>query len=157
MVDVLQRNVDAVLAQRAENGQPMFPHINHPNFGWAITSEELMQIRCEQFFEVYNGHPAVHNEGDAGHPGTERMWDIAITWRLAFLGLGAMYGLATDDGHNYHTNGVHLSNPGRGWVRVRSRRLDAEDLVAALEAGDFYSSSGVELRDVRRGPDRLRV
>ncbi len=157
VVDVLQRNVDAVLAQRAETGQPMFPHINHPNFGWAITAEELMQIRGEQFFEVYNGHPAVHNEGDAGHPGTERMWDIALTWRLAFLGLGPMYGLATDDGHNYHTNGVHLSNPGRGWVRVRSRRLDAADLVAALEAGDFYSSSGVELRDVRRGPDRLRV
>jgi len=157
VVDVLQRNVDAVLAQRRETGQPMFPHINHPNFGWAITAEELMQVRGERFFEVYNGHPAVFNEGDAGHPGTERMWDIALTWRLAFLGLGTLYGLATDDGHNYHTNAVNLSNPGRGWVRVRAKSLQVEELIAALEAGDFYSTSGVELRDVRRDRDRLRV
>jgi len=157
VVDALQRNVDAVLAQRAATGQPMFPHINHPNFGWGITAEDLMQIRGEQFFEVYNGHPSVHNEGDAGHPGTERMWDIALTWRLAFLGLGPMYGLATDDGHNYHTNSVSLSNPGRGWVQVRAQSLKVEQLIAALEAGEFYSSSGVELRDVRREHDRLRV
>ncbi len=157
VVDVLQRNTDAVLAQRKATGQPMFPHINHPNFGWAITAEELMQIRGEQFFEVYNGHPAVHNEGDAGHPGTERMWDIALTWRLAFLNLGPMFGLAVDDGHHYHTNDVQLSNAGRGWVHVRAKSLRVEDLIAALEAGDFYASSGVELRDVRRHGDRLDV
>ncbi len=157
VVEALQRNVDAVLAQRAATGQPMFPHINHPNFGWGITAEELMQIRGEQFFEVYNGHPSVYNEGDAGHPSIERMWDIALTWRLAFLGLGPLYGLATDDGHNYHTNSVNLSNPGRGWVQVRSRSLQVEHIIAALEAGDFYSSSGVELLDVRREHDRLRV
>ena len=157
VVDVLQRNTDAVLAQRKATGQPMFPHINHPNFGWAITAEELMQIRGEQFFEIYNGHPAVHNEGDAGHPGTERMWDIALTWRLAFLNLGPMFGLAVDDGHHYHTNDVQLSNAGRGWVQVRAKSLRVEDLIAALEAGDFYASSGVELRDVRRHGDRLDV
>lgn len=157
VVDVLQRNTDAVLAQRKATGQPMFPHINHPNFGCAITAEELMQIRGEQFFEVYNGHPAVHNEGDAGHPGTERMWDIALTWRLAFLNLGPMFGLAVDDGHHYHTNDVQLSNAGRGWVHVRAKSLRVEDLIAALEAGDFYASSGVELRDVRRHGDRLDV
>ena len=157
VVDVLQRNTDAVLAQRKATGQPMFPHINHPNFGWAITAEELMQIRGEQFFEVYNGHPAVHNEGDAGHPGTERMWDIALTWRLAFLNLGPMFGLAVDDGHHYHTNDVQLSNAGRGWVHVRAKSLRVEDLIAALEAGDFYASSGVELRDVQRHGDRLDV
>lgn len=156
-LDVLQRNVDAVLAQRRATGQPMFPHINHPNYGWAITAEELMQVRGEQFFEIYNGHPAVYNEGDAGHPSTERMWDIALTWRLAFLGLGPLYGLAVDDGHNYHTNSVKLSNAGRGWVHVRSRSLDPASLIAALEAGDFYASSGVPLRDVRRSPDRLTV
>jgi hypothetical protein len=157
VVEVLQRNVDAVRAQRRETGQPMFLHVNHPNFGWAITAEELMQVRGEKFFEVYNGHPAVHNEGDAGHPSMERMWDIALTWRLAILDLGTLYGLAVDDGHSYFTNSVQLSNPGRGWVQVRARSLKVEDLIGALEAGDFYSTSGVELRDVRREKDRLRV
>ena len=157
VLDVLQRNADAVLAQRRETGQPMFPHINHPNFVWGITAEELMQVRGERFFEVYNGHPSVYNEGDAGHPGTERIWDIALTWRLAFLKLGPLYGLAVDDGHHYHTNSVTLSNAGRGWVQVRSRSLQVNDLIAALEAGDFYASSGVELADVRREKDRLVV
>jgi hypothetical protein len=68
-----------------------------------------------------------------------------------------MFGLGVDDGHHYHTNDVQLSNAGRGWVHVRARSLRVEDLIAALEAGDFYASSGVELRDVRRHGDRLDV
>ena len=34
VVEVLQRNIDAVIAQREATGIPMFPHINHPNFHW---------------------------------------------------------------------------------------------------------------------------
>jgi hypothetical protein len=32
---------------------------------------------------------------------------------------------------------------------VRSEKLDAASLIAAMEAGDFYASSGLMLRDVR--------
>src|SRR5688572_11217759 len=39
VTDVIQRNVDEVMAQRKRTGQPMFPHVNHPNFGWGITAE----------------------------------------------------------------------------------------------------------------------
>ena len=157
VVDVLQRNINAVLAQRRETGRPMFLHVNHPNFGWAITAEELMQVRGMPFFEVHNGHPSVHNEGDAGHPGTERMWDIALAWRLAFLGLEPLLGLAVDDGHHYHAWSPDRSNPGRGWVWVRSRELTPGAIVRAMEQGDFYASSGVVLRDVQRGDGRLLV
>jgi len=52
VTDVIQRNVDAVLAQRRRTGQAMIPHVNHPNFGWAITAEELMPVRGDKFFEV---------------------------------------------------------------------------------------------------------
>ncbi|MEZ4905638.1 MAG: hypothetical protein R2822_29685 [Spirosomataceae bacterium] len=31
-VEVMQNNIDLVVAQRRQTGQPMFPHINHPNF-----------------------------------------------------------------------------------------------------------------------------
>jgi len=68
----MQKNVDAVLAQEKKTGQPMFPHINHPNFGWGITAEELAQVRGERFFEVYNGHPGVRNYGDEAHASVER-------------------------------------------------------------------------------------
>ena len=157
ILEVLQNNVDAVLEQRRRTGQPMFAHLNHPNFGWGVTAEELMRVRGERFFEVYNGHPGVNNAGDTNHAGTDRIWDIVLTRRLAELGLEPMFGMATDDSHHYHTNAVGKSNSGRGWVMVRSARLTATDLVQAMEAGDFYASNGVRLKEVRRGPGALSL
>src|SRR5688572_14143669 len=157
VVDVLQRNVNAVLEQRGRTGQPMFPHINHPNFGWGITAEELMRIQGDKFFEVYNGHPAVNNEGDLYHASTERIWDIVLTFRLAELGLEPMYGTAVDDAHNYHVMRRTNANTGRGWVMVRSAELTPASLIAAMERGDFYSSSGVRLRDFRVSTNSLII
>lgn len=146
--DTIQNNVRAVLEQRAATGRPMMVHVNHPNFGYAITAEDLMHIRGERFFEVYNGHPAVANAGDELHAGTERIWDIVLTQRLAQLGLPIMYGLAVDDGHNYHRVSHHKSNPGRGWVMVLAQELSTKALIDSLEAGRFYASTGVTLRNI---------
>jgi hypothetical protein len=157
IVSTMQRTINAVLDQRKRTGVPMFPHINHPNFQWAITAEELMQLDNERFFEVYNGHPSVHNEGDDLHAGTERVWDIILTERLARLGKDVMYGIGTDDAHNYHQNPQKKSRPGRGWVMVRTAKLDVNSLIAAMEAGDFYASSGVTLSDVRRDKNGLSL
>ncbi len=157
VLEVMQRNVDAVAAQRAKTKQPMFVHMNHPNFGWAITAEDLARVRGERFFEVYNGHPTVYNNGDNLHAGTERMWDIILTQRLAELGLEPMLGVAVDDAHNYHGRDPKLSNAGRGWVMVRAARLTPESIVHAMERGDFYATTGVRLKDVRRETDRLSV
>lgn len=155
--DVLRKNVDAVMEQRRKTGQPMFPHLNHPNFHYAVTAEELMKVRNERFFEVYNGHPSVHNEGDETHAGTERIWDVINAFRLTELGMPPLYGLATDDGHAYHEFSPKKSNPGRGWVMVRSSKLAPASLVNAMEAGDFYASSGVVLADVKRGKKQLSL
>ena len=157
VLDVIQRNVDAVLAQREATGQPMVPHVNHPNFGWALTVEDLMHVRGERFFEVYNGHPQVHNFGEAGHPSVERMWDIALSFRFGDLGLGVMYGLAVDDAHNYHRMVISNSNPGRGWIVVRAPELKAGALIEAMERGEFYASSGVRLKDVKATKKNLTV
>jgi len=155
--DVMQRNMDALLAQRKATGQPMFMHLNHPNFGWGVTAEELMRVKGEQFFEVYNGHPIVRDKGDKRHASTERMWDIILTRRLAELKLGILYGLATDDAHNYHGINPKHSNAGRGWVMVRAEKLEANALVAALEAGNFYASTGVTLNEVKRSPKMISL
>jgi hypothetical protein len=157
VIQAMQRTVSAVLEQRKRTGVPMFPHINHPNFKWAITAEELMQVEGERFFEVYNGHPSVHNEGDELHTGVDRVWDIILTERLAVLGKEAMFGLATDDSHQYHNEPNKLSHPGRGWVMVRAPKLEIGELIKAMEAGDFYASSGVTLQDVRREKNQLAV
>lgn len=147
VLEAMQRNVDAVLQQRKETGVPMFPHINHPNFYYAISTQDMIDLHGERFFEVYNGHPLVHNEGDSLHPGTEQMWDEI---NLAYLKRGQplLMGLGTDDSHSYHQFGTAYSNAGRGWVMVYADSLNAETLIAAMERGDFYASSGVILKNV---------
>ncbi len=157
VLEVMRRNVDAVLEQRARTHQPMFPHLNHPNFGWGVTAEDLARVGGERFFEVYNGHPAVRNEGDANHPGTERIWDIVLTRRLAELGLPPLFGTATDDSHNYHTNSSSLSNSGRGWVMVRSRLLTAESLIRSMELGEFYATTGVRLTRLQQSREGIEL
>lgn len=148
VVDTIQRNLDAIIAHGKTVGKPVLAHINHPNFGWSLTAEDLATIRGERFFEVYNGHPGVHNDGDETRPSTERMWDVANTLRLTKLDLPLLLGMATDDSHHYFDWGVGKVNSGRGWVMVRSEVLSADALVDAMHAGDFYGSSGVELKDV---------
>jgi len=157
VLEAMQNNVDAVIAQRERTGVPMIIHLNHPNFHYGITAEDLMRVVGEQFFEVYNGHPGVHNSGDHVHVSTDRIWDIVLTWRIAELNLPIMYGLAVDDGHNYHHHAVGQSNPGRGWVYVLSGALTPEALIAALEAGEFYASSGVQLQTVTSSDEGLTV
>jgi hypothetical protein len=157
IIKALQHAFDAVHAQRVRTGVPMFAHLNHPNFKWAITAEELMRIDHEQFFEVYNGHPSVNNDGDELHAGTERVWDIVLAERLGHLGKPVMYGLATDDSHHYHSTSPKASLSGRGWVMVKAKELSADALVAAMEQGDFYSSSGVTFKTLQVGAGRIAL
>ncbi len=146
ITDVIQRNMEAAISRRERTGVKTLVHLNHPNFGYAVTAEQLMKVGAENFFEVYNGHPSVHNFGDETHASTERMWDIINTFRLSKLNYPVMYGLGTDDGHNYFekTPGK-AAQPGRGWVVVLAETLEPDALVESLEAGRFYASSGVKL------------
>ncbi len=49
VAEVMQNNIDLVVAQRRLTGQPMFTHINHPNFYYAITAADLMQAETRAF------------------------------------------------------------------------------------------------------------
>ena len=149
LATVIQNNVNAVIEQRKKTGQPMFPHINHPNFGWALKPTDMIQLKGEQFFEVYNGHPAVNNYGDAKHLSTVQIWDIINAYRVGIYKLPLMFGLATDDAHNYHQIAIGKSNTGRGWVMVKAPALSAPFIIEAMEKGDFYSSSGVSLSSIQ--------
>jgi hypothetical protein len=156
VAEVMQNNLDEVYAQRRRTGQPMFPHINHPNFRWAIKAEDMMQLKGERFFEVYNGHPHVHNYGDSTTMGMEELWDRLLIHYIR-EGQPLVYGLATDDAHHYLEYQVGLSNPGRGWIMVRAPELTPAALIEAMEKGDFYATSGVELRDVTFRNRKLEV
>jgi hypothetical protein len=146
VVDVLQRNVNAI---RQEGG---IPHINHPNYRWSITPEQLKQVQNNKLFEIFNGHPEVNQAGGGGVPGLEEVWD-------AILSSGVLlYGIAVDDAHNFKDPGnPSVAGPGRGWVMVRAPRLEARALLDAMERGDFYASTGVVLSDYRADAARMTV
>ena len=146
IAEVLQKNVDAI---RLAGG---VPHVNHPNFGWAITADDLASVRNNKLFEVYNGHPMVNNAGGSGHPSLEQTWDALLSRGIV------LFGLATDDAHEFKKlDDLSSSRPGMGWVMVRAERLEAKAIVAALDRGDFYASTGVELADYRTTPTAITV
>ena len=55
--EVLQRAVDGI------RGASGVPHINHPNFGWAITGQELQQVRNNQPLRDLQRPPAGQQRG----------------------------------------------------------------------------------------------
>ena len=147
VAEAMENNLRAVEEQAKRTGREILLHLNHPNFGYAVTAEDLASVIRERFMEVYNGHPGVGHLGDEHHASVEQIYDIANTIRVGQLGAPPLYCVATDDSHNYH--GEAGSRPGRGWIMVRAAKLDPETRIRAIKAGDLYASSGVALRDVR--------
>jgi len=150
--EVIRNVLQAVEAHAEESGREILTHLNHPNFGWGVTAEDFAAVLEERFFEVFNGHTSVRNDGDANHASTEKMWDIINTIRIAELNAPPMFGIATDDSHSYHGHS-DVSVPGRGWVMVQARHLSPESIIRAMKAGDFYASTGVSLDAVHFDED----
>lgn len=135
--DTLQKNVDAV---RAAGGVPI---VNHPNFVWSLTADDIKGLRHGSMIEIFNGHMQTHNLGGGDAPSVEDLWDTVLSAGTL------LYGVAADDAHFFKTPPMPsaMSAPGRGWVMVRADRFTADSIVAAMERGDFYASTGVELGD----------
>lgn len=160
--DVIRRNLAAVREQAERTGKPILAHLNHPNFRWGVTAEDIAHVVEEPFVEVFNGHPGSADQGDELHPSSERIWDIASTIRIAELDAPPPFGVATDDSHHYHeAQADHADHaiPGRGWVMVNAEELSGDAIVRAMIAGRFYASSGVTLKrvDYDAGRRVLRV
>ena len=155
VVEAIRNNLLAIQEQSKRVGRPMIAQLNHPNFYYAVTAEDLSAVAEAEFFEVYNGHPSVNNEGDQIHADTERLWDIANTLRIAQMNTPPLYAVAVDDSHHFRGSGN--SGPGRGWVMVRSTRLTPEAILTAMRDGDFYASNGIELEKLAFDPQSRRL
>lgn len=145
--ETMRQNLQLIAEQAVKTGRPIIAHLNHPNFRWAMTADDLAHVIEDKFFEVYNGHPGTYYDGDPTRVDSscERIWDVANTIRIAELKAAPLYGVGTDDSHNYHGG---ATTPGRGWVMVRAGKLEANALIEAMQRGDFYASTGVTLEDV---------
>lgn len=127
--------------------------LNHPNLGWAATAEQMANWDF-RFFEVYNSFDPPGNHGDAHHPNTDRMWDIALALRLSNGNGKILFGTATDDTHNYFSAGAA---PGCGWVMVNAPELTQQAIFDALNRGDFYASTGVTLHKIAQVDNTISV
>jgi hypothetical protein len=145
-------DLGAVLKQEERLRRPMLAILNHPNWGGVVPVEDWQALPGLLCFEVMNEViTSADNTGDEKRLSTDRLWDVALTARLSRLGLGSVYGVAADDVHDVQPNG------GMGWIVVRAKDLSAASLIAAMKKGEFYASTGVRLKDVRRNPGAYTV
>ncbi len=145
VVSTIQANINAIL----EAGG--IASINHPNYKWSFDHEAIVRVSGASLLEVFNGHPATNVYGAPGRPGNEQIWDHVLSAGKA------IFGVATDDSHNYSDFSHARSNPGRGWVMVRADELSSEAVVEGLAAGSFYSSTGVTLTELEISNDAIRL
>lgn len=118
--------------------------VNHPNWHWALSAEDLKPLRDCRFLEIINTSSGCQDEGDATHVSVETTWD-----RLLMAGQ-RWYATAVDDTHNYDPDKRGTPDaPGQGWVVVDVSARTPASILRALYAGRFYASTGVALSQLR--------
>jgi hypothetical protein len=156
IVQTIQRNFAAIQADGKRSGREVYCHVNHPNFKYGMTAEDLAQCTEISFFEIWNGVDDDNDPGDAEHLSTDGIWDVANTLRLVKHNAPPLLGVGSDDSHNYQgTN--NRSVPGRAWLVVRSKELTIPAIFAAMRAGDFYASTGVIFDEISFDPAARRL
>ncbi|MEZ5797510.1 MAG: CehA/McbA family metallohydrolase [Paracoccaceae bacterium] len=117
-----------------------FVAIAHPQWS-GLTLEDARGIETAHAVEIYN-HGCANG---CDRPDGFSIADLLLTEGRR-LGL-----IATDDAHFYEPD--HFG----GWVMVKSTENTPEALLTALKRGDYYSSQGPELREVRFEQDRVVI
>ena len=112
--------------------------LNHPQWHWGMSAELLAQLagRGALLVEIANAQFARWNAGAPPYPSMDELWDAALATGVT------LWGVASDDAHSYDGAGPYPA--GGGWVMVQAEREPAA-ILAALAAGQFYSSTGVAL------------
>ncbi len=117
--------------------------VNHPNWDWALTADDLPAARGAQLLEIASGHPYVHTLGDAEHLSHEAIWDAALGAGLDFAGV------AVDDAHIYGARAPdNAARPGRAWIQVFAPEPSRDAICDALAHRRLYASTGVTLRRI---------
>ena len=148
-LETVENDLRAVSEQAGRLHRPILAQVNHPTWRYFdLSAEVLTEAREARMFEVCNFATSEYILGEKNHPGTERMWDIANTLRIAKMNLPPLFGVASDDTHSYHSSNSIGAIPGRGWIMVRAGKLASESLVQAIAKGDFYATTGIVLEDV---------
>jgi len=152
VVATFENSIKSVYEQGERLKVKTLPILCHPNWGNGPSVEEMWQSDKVKHFEIVNGLP--YNEWNAGNHellSMDKFWDVALAKRIESGSQTPLYGIAADDMHRLSVEG------GYSWIMVKTDTLAAEKLVAAMERGEFYSSTGVVLKDVGLRDGKLCV
>ena len=117
-----------------------FVALAHPQWN-GMTHVDAELIEAAHAVEIYNhGCEVETGRGDG----------FAVLDTLLSAGR-RLTACATDDAH------FHSDDHFGGWVMVKAETLDPDALLEALKAGNYYSSQGPELHDVRVGGEEIVV
>lgn len=107
-----------------------FTVINHPSWGsLPLYGPYLASLNGYDAIEVYNS--LLVGEGNEN---AEDKWDYLLERGIN------VFGVASDDAHD-------ISHVNKGWVEVFSDN-DSASIVAAMKAGEFYSSTGPSISSI---------
>ena len=80
------------------------------------------------------------------------MWDELLTRGAKW------FGVAVDDSHHYQCPPPAIAAlPGQAWIVVRAEKADAKSILNAIERGEFYASTGVELADYATTKEKITL
>lgn len=152
--ELIRRNAAEVAQMSASMRRPSFLMLNHPHWVyWDIAPQNLIDNPEVRFFEVCNGGSAFAPHPDARNVSNDSFWDAVNAFR-SLKGQALLYGVGSDDTH-YYLNRTPEQRLADAWIMVRSASLTPESLLGAIQAGDYYVSTGVTLEDVAfRAADR---
>lgn len=144
--------LDRSLAKGREmyDGQDYLVTANHPLWRYYDYSpDDLIALPQIRLFELNNND--IDAKYDAHPQGwkPEQFWDVVNAHRAAH-GQSLLLGMGSDDRHSYDP-------PAKAWSVVRAARLSTGDLLAAIRAGDFYASNGLDFQDIRFDGKTLAV
>lgn len=129
----------ADIAQRARDAGA-FVAIAHPHWS-GLTQADARTLTAAHSVEIYNHGCAVDNDRGEGFVTLEQLLNEGRKLNL----------IATDD--------AHFNTPDHfgGWVMVKATENAPDALLSALKAGEYYSSTGPDLRDIRVKKDSVEV
>lgn len=123
-------------------GQDYLCTANHPLWRYYDYSPaDLIALPQIRLFELNNNSVA---NGLDSHPQgwqPEKFWDVVNAYRAAHR-QPLLLGLGTDDRHGY-------SQAAKAWTVVRAAKLSTREILAAISAGDFYASNGLDFADIQ--------
>ena len=129
------------IARRAVNAGA-FVSIAHPSWS-QLDIEDGLSIDSAHAVEIYNHGCEVECSRGGG-------WYLLD--QLCNLG-HRLTAVATDDAHFTHGD----QDAYGGWINVKSKSLDADEIIESLKAGNFYSSQGPQIHSVELTNSKLSI